>query len=413
MRISHLSQSVSTLGGGISEAIRALAMAQESVGADVSVMSVRDAGGDLAPWPQGEPIWLRHQKLPGMLRLPDLSEKLDKADPDITHVHGLWTWLSVGVPRWAARRKRPAIVSPHGMLDAWALNQSRWKKRIARAAFERQHLESAACLHALCQSEAESIRAYGLENPIAIIPNGIDLPELGNQGARVRSQASGRKILLFLGRIHPKKGLVNTLKAWAEVRGQIPGGGSQQEWTFAIAGWDQGGHEAELKRLCDEYDITYADIPASDFVDPSSSLITDHCSLGTLPTIFFLGPAFGETKDALLRSADAFILPSFSEGLPMSVLEAWAYELPVLMTDHCNLPEGFTNHAAIQIGTDAASIAKGMAGLIRSPTPDRRSLGENGRELVERQFTWRQVAAQMNEVYEWVMGCGTKPGCVI
>jgi len=131
-----------------------------------------------------------------------------------------------------------------------------------------------------------------------------------------------------------------------------------------------------------------------------------------LPPVAFLGPAFGAAKDQLLRQADAFILPSFSEGLPMSVLEAWSYRLPVLMTEHCNLPEGFANDAAIRIGTDVESIAEGMRLLQQSTIRDLQSIGQNGRSLVERQFTWPQVAAQMKEVYEWLLGGGLRPGCV-
>jgi poly(glycerol-phosphate) alpha-glucosyltransferase len=129
-------------------------------------------------------------------------------------------------------------------------------------------------------------------------------------------------------------------------------------------------------------------------------------------SVIFTGPAFGDAKDALLRRADAFILPSFSEGLPMSVLEAWSYGLPVLMTEHCNIPEGFADNAAIRIGTDVESIAEGMRHLFRPPSSVLRSLGLNGRALVEERFTWPQVAAQMKEVYEWVLGGGAKPGCV-
>ena len=184
-------------------------------------------------------------------------------------------------------------------------------------------------------------------------------------------------------------------------------------------------------------------------------------------SVAFLGPAFGEAKDQLLRRAHAFILPSFSEGLPMAVLEAMAYRLPVLMTDHCNLPEGFAAGAAIRIGTDVESIAEGMRQLMsmpggeelsvvgcrlsdelyvsakhsssslqmlgsqreqsattrssdnRQPTTDNisstaslASMGARGRALVESQFTWPQVAAQMKEVYEWVLGGGEKPDCV-
>ena len=96
----------------------------------------------------------------------------------------------------------------------------------------------------------------------------------------------------------------------------------------------------------------------------------------------------------------------------MSVLEAWSYGLPVLMTDHCNLPEGFAADAAIRIGTDVESIAEGMRLLVRSPRSDLQSLGRNGRMLVERQFTWPQVAAQMKQVYEWMLGGGVAPDCV-
>jgi poly(glycerol-phosphate) alpha-glucosyltransferase len=175
--------------------------------------------------------------------------------------------------------------------------------------------------------------------------------------------------------------------------------------------------------------------PLSAFPSPASRL-----PLAAFP-LLFTGPAFGEQKDQLLRAASAFILPSFSEGLPMSVLEAWAYGLPVLMTDHCNLPEGFANNAAIRIGTDVESIAAGLRTLFAAPTsappasglppsqslqcpdrpltsdlrpltPDLQSLGRNGRALVERQFTWPQVARQTQEVYDWVLGQGPKPDFV-
>jgi poly(glycerol-phosphate) alpha-glucosyltransferase len=128
--------------------------------------------------------------------------------------------------------------------------------------------------------------------------------------------------------------------------------------------------------------------------------------------VIFTGPTFGDAKDALLRRASAFILPSFSEGLPMSVLEAWAYGLPVFMTDHCNLPEGFASGAALRIGTDVESIAQGMCGLFRSPISDLRSLGQNGRSLVSERFTWPRIAGQMKEVYEWMLAGGAQPECV-
>ena len=184
-----------------------------------------------------------------------------------------------------------------------------------------------------------------------------------------------------------------------------------------IAGWDQGGHEAELKRRCSDLNLPFAAIPASDFLAENCKLPTENSNVA------FVGPAFGEEKDALLRSADAFILPSLSEGLPMSVLEAWAYGLPVLMTPECNLPEGFAADAAVRIGAEDAKKAEsgklkaescgniegGLHALFEMSDADRAAMGERGRKLVEERFTWPKVAGQMKEVYEWVLGGGAKP----
>jgi glycosyltransferase involved in cell wall biosynthesis len=126
------------------------------------------------------------------------------------------------------------------------------------------------------------------------------------------------KVLLYLGRLHLKKGLANLLQAWSEVR--RAGGEAAQNWYLVIAGWDQDGHQASLEA------------------------ITLQRNIGD--TVHFIGPQFGLDKDAAFRSSDAFVLPSLSEGMPLAVLEAWAHGLPVLMTPHCNLPEGFARGAA-------------------------------------------------------------------
>jgi poly(glycerol-phosphate) alpha-glucosyltransferase len=191
-----------------------------------------------------------------------------------------------------------------------------------------------------------------------------------------------------------------------------------------------------LKRLCKELGLSWVDVPAAEYVGETPTLLesssvqsvqfdegsqsASSSISATAPivvqyssSVIFVGPAFGATKDSLLRQASAFILPSFSEGLPMSVLEAWSYRLPVLMTDACNLPEGFATGAALRIGSDVESITEGMRLLQESTIPDLQSIGQNGRALVERQFTWPMVAAQMKSVYEWVLGGGDKPGCVV
>ena len=220
-------------------------------------------------------------------------------------------------------------------------------------------------------------------------------------------------MLLFLGRIHPKKGLVGALRAWAELRNSPSAIRDSAEWQFVIAGWDQGGHEAELKALSGELGLKVFTFQSSVLSGLDDDLKLNSYKLKTPSPeaedadVLFFGPAFGEEKDALLRSADAFVLPSFSEGLPMSVLEAWSYGLPVLMTPECNLPEGFASHAALEIRSGEGSFQgadfsfqHGLRALLEMSGAERGSMGMRGRRLVEDRFTWPKVAEQMMEVYE-------------
>jgi glycosyltransferase involved in cell wall biosynthesis len=129
--------------------------------------------------------------------------------------------------------------------------------------------------------------------------------------------------------------------------------------------------------------------------------------------VWLPGPLFGEEKDAAYRCASGVILPSLSEGLPMVVLEAWSYSLPVLMTPECNLPEGYAAGAAIRIETDPPQMAAGIMGLVGMPPDTRLNMGLKGRELVAERFNWTQIAISMHEVYEWLLGRRTKPICVV
>jgi poly(glycerol-phosphate) alpha-glucosyltransferase len=214
-----------------------------------------------------------------------------------------------------------------------------------------------------------------------------------------------------LGRIHPKKGLTNALRAFKKALDDRPST-LDSPWQFVIAGWDQGGHEAELMKLCEELGLKSEKFRNGCEATAESAKVESEKVRKFDSEVVFWGAAFGEEKDALLRSADAFILPSFSEGLPMSVLEAWAYRLPVVMTPECNLPEGFAAEAGIRIETDVPSIARGLNTLFSMSDADLCSMGTRGYELVKQRFTWRTVAAQMRSVYDWMLGGGSPPECV-
>lgn len=388
MKIGMLTASLSRNAGGLYDATRLLTRdLQQSPGCEVEVFGLEDefTSQDISGWP-GLNTNALHVVGPNSFGYaPDLGRRITHAGLDLLHNHGLWMYPSRASLMWAKSTNKPYLISPHGMLDAWAINNSRWKKRLVGLLYEDAHLHGAACLHALCEAELEAIRAHGFRNPVCVIPNGIDLPDTqpANKPAWESLVPANGRVLLYLGRIHPKKGLVNLLQAWKMASQDS---GDSGPWVLVIAGWDQGGHEAELKSLA--------------------------TGLGISSSVFFVGPQFDEAKHASYGRADAFILPSISEGLPIVVLEAWAHGLPVLMTPQCNLPEGFSAHAAIKVAPDAASIAEGLMSLLSLPDQERLALGVHGRRLVKDYFMWPRIAAQMLEVYRWVLGQDEKPACV-
>lgn len=403
IKVAHLTASISRQGGGIFDAVLRLAQSHDPQRFDERAFGLRDASTD-ADLPKWAPIPASAYAAAGLLKpigyAPGFAEALAEFSPDLCHTHGLWLYPSLAAKNYGIKNKRPWIISPHGMLDPWAIQNSRWKKRIAWAWFEGAHLHGAHYLRALCQSEADSIRKLGLKNPIAVIPNGIDLPgENKNEKAESKNAPwadavePGKKVLLYLSRIHPKKGLVNLIKAWAQQ--------NENSWVLAIAGWEQGGHEEELKKLCSELELPFADVREPGISNRQSA------------TVLFLGPQFNAAKAACYRHCDAFVLPSFSEGLPMVVLEAWAYAKPVLMTPECNLPEGFQAGAAVPIAATESGVAGGLRELFAMSAADRAAMGQRARSLVEQRFTWPRVAAQMEEVYAWMLGAGAKPESLV
>ncbi len=385
MRLGFLIDSSSRKAGGLFESVRRLAQSIRTCHDRTFIYSLEDEY-TLEDAPAWQPLKL--QTFPPKFfkawgYSPHLLDALLASDICILHTHGIWKYTSLATQRWHKRTGRPHIIHSHGMLDPWAVHHSSIKKRLAGWLYENAHLRSAACLRALCESEAQAMRAFGLRNPICVIPNGIDLPiEHLIHRAPWEDEVPGRKTLLYLGRLHPKKNLVPLLHAWSLMQRDSR---TANEWSLAIAGWDQLGYESQLKNLTSE--------------------------LGLQSSVRFLGPLFDQAKAAAYQNASAFILPSLSEGLPMVILEAWAYAKPVLMTPECNLPEGFTSDAAIRIGAGSESIAQGLDSLLALSDEKRAAMGERGLKLVEARFTWGKVGAQMMEVNEWLVNSGPKPQC--
>ncbi len=386
MKLGMLTPSISRRAGGLRDCVLNLARSlEEKHDVRVDVLSVDDefATADRPLWDPLS-VHLARPKLATFRYAPELSHNLSAANLDLVHTHGLWTYLSIVTLRWSQKRMKPYVVSPHGMLDPSALRNSQWKKRIASFLFEWRHLKGAACLHAINRPEAVAMRDFGLKNPICVIPNGVEIPDSTSKmqppewGTEV---VRGRKILLYLGRLHPKKGLPTLLKSWREAISK------NGDWILVIAGWDQSGHRSELEQLV--------------------------AQLGISDSVKFVGPLFGGQRDAAYQSANAFVLPSLSEGQPLAVLEAWSHGLAVIMTRECNLGEGFEMGAAIRMEPAIASGIDALETLFSLGDAALREMGMCGKRLVASSFSWPQIAAEMFSVYQWVIGAGPAPSSLL
>jgi glycosyltransferase involved in cell wall biosynthesis len=292
----------------------------------------------------------------------------------IIHNHGLWMYPNMVAGRRIAGAHAKLVHSPRGMLSPWALNYSRRKKRLAWWCGQRHSLRAAHCLHATAESEAEDIRRVGLLQPIAVIPNGIDLPAIADRGP-----PRDVRRLLFLSRIHPKKGVDSLLRVWRRVQREAPA------WELVIAGPDERGHLEAMRRLANE--------------------------LG-LERVSFPGPVFGEHKSALYSGSELFILPTHSENFGLVVAEALAHGVPVITTRNAPWQDLAAHRCGWWVADEDEALLRALREAVALPPPELRAMGERGRIWMERDFGWDNVARQMIGVYAWLCGRGDRPACL-
>ena len=312
----------------------------------------------------------------------DLYSQVLDWKPDIIHQHGVWKYPSIVAGRIQKNTKARKVISPHGMLEAWALRNGSLKKKLASIGFEKRNLDDADCIHCF-QNEVKSLRAFGVSSEVAVIPNGVHLPPIEKVAHReVLPDSNNRKTMLFLGRIHAKKGISETLRGWSEFKKLSPEEASR--WRLVFVGWGEESAQQKLEREIVEL-----------------SLQRD---------VSFFGPMFGQQKEAALQSADAFILASHSEGFPMAVLEALASRIPAFITRECNIPELFHSQAAIRIDHDPKNIARTLVTYLGSSEADR--IAMNGRAFVEGNYTWEIVGDRLAELYSWLLTGSARPNFV-
>ena len=319
------------------------------------------------------------------LKGPDTDLEAAVRAAEVVHLHGLWQGHTRRGARAARSARVPYLMAAHGMAEPWALRHKRWKKSLYLVLVESRNLRQAACLHALSRPEIGHLRRLAPWTPICFVPNGVDLSFFDDLPARAlleqeHPELKDKFVLLFFGRVHVKKGLDLLAEALGRVGPGFP------DLHLLVAGKDDGAWKPFAERIE---------------------------TLGLSERVTYLGHVGGERARQVWAAADAFILPSYSEGFSMAILEALACSLPCLITTACHFPELADAQGAVVVNPEAGEVAQGLRDLLERADDERRRLGQNGRRLVENQYTWDQQAHRLASVYKWLAGGGARPECVI
>jgi glycosyltransferase involved in cell wall biosynthesis len=372
MKVAHVCSTLDREANGMSKAVLDMTASLASLDCDVEVYTTGD------PPPRSTervPIhchqsWQVPRKL---LVSPTLRTAVESAaeDADVIHSHGLWTLPPAYALRAALRTRRPTVVTAHGAFNPWPLSQSRLQKRIIWSLIHRRLFRKATCLHATADAEVTAYRQMRLKAPIAVIPLGIEIPEtLSN-----REQQPFRK-LLFLGRLHPKKGIELLLPAWKQVQD------AASDWELHIVGPGEDAYVAHLQEMAR--------------------------SLGC-KRVNFRGPVYGNEKNTEYRSADAFVLTTLDENFGLAVAEALAHGVPALVT-HGAPWSGLTSRkCGWWVDISVPTIAGALSELTIASSGELSQMGAAGRKWMREDFSIDSMGRKLRELYAWLLGGGNAP----
>jgi glycosyltransferase involved in cell wall biosynthesis len=376
LRILQIVPTVEQEASGPSYAVPRLCAALSGVGNDLVLASV---GGS---WIPGDRPYVHYRAPRGFKGIPLLqdlwlSRELrrhlmhDAKWAEIVHSHGLWAMPNVYPALAAHSAGKPFVVSPRGTLSSVALARTRRLKRVFWFLLQGPAVRSAACLHATSEQEYQDIRRAGLRQPVAVVPNGVDIPPRGfaRKGERFR-------VLLYLGRIHPIKGIDNLLRAWQGVAIRFP------DWQLRLVGPDDSGYLAQVLRMAEEL---------------------------ALPRVVFAGPRYGAEKQAEYAQADLCILPSYSENFGMSVAEALAQGVPVITTSGTPWQSVREHGCGWFVPATVPEIESALREALACDRSCLAAMGRVGQDWMQRDFSWSHVAKDFEQTYRWILNGGSPP----
>lgn len=380
MRIAHIVANIDEEASGTTYTVPSLVAALNRRGHDAEVVTVSRKGLTIA---FGAPVrsFTADKVFPPVLkrlgRSRQMAQYIKTTNPDIFHANGLWMMSSIYPATYAARSGKPLVLAPHGMLGRDALKFSRPVKNLFGILYQNRAFQSVSCFQATAQSELEDIRAFGLKQPVAIVPNGIDLPELR---AGPSKGANTAPYILSLGRVHPKKALDRLIAAFAMLAMDFP------DWRLRIVGPSEVGY--------------------------AQTLDAQARALGLSDRVAIEPPVFGEAKVRLMQDAQIFALSTLHENFAMTVAESLAVETPVISTKGAPWSGLEANGCGWWIDHGEEPMAGALRTAMALSNDQRRAMGMRGREWMNRDFGWSGIAAKMEQVYEWLMQTSQMPDFV-
>lgn len=377
MRILHIISGFAEKYGGIAQVVYNLSSTQASFGHKVTIAaSTRQGEENEVLRPNGVKLVISLQDKVNMLWNSHSFKLYNDAkdlvgNSDIVHVHGIWNHSSFVGSRVSYILNKPYIITPHGSLAPWCLAQKRIKKKIYMAIVQKKQLLRANLIHAISDAEANDIRDILGETKIRTVPNGVSVDtnikinevlDFWNSYPCLR----GKRYVLFLGRLHPKKGVDILIKSFARLIEDF------NDLVLVVAGPDEIGWRSKLEQLTRK--------------------------LGITKSVVFTGLVTGAYKKCILKNAEIVVLPSHSEVLSIVALEAMAFSKPLIISEGCGFPEVAEKGAGIIVKPRVEEIGDAMRSVL-GKTEKLKQMGKRGRELIEEKYSWQKIASQMNEIY--------------
>jgi glycosyltransferase involved in cell wall biosynthesis len=336
--------------GGPPIVVARLAEALSNAGATVALLTADDTGSRPSPL-----------KVPGVRYFSGgIATAIEEfGRPDIIHDHSLWIPSHRAITNFASLLRIPLVVSPAGCLQPQALRIKAFKKRVAWLVYQRRSLNKAQLIHATSQLELDAIRLLGLTPPVTLIPHGIDLPD------PIAKATEAKRTALFLGRIHPVKGLPMLIAAWARV---MP-----ENWLLRIVGPDEDRHQAVVEQAVRRARLEN--------------------------TVSFHGPVAGTAKATSFQDADLFVLPSYTENFGVAAAEALAAGLPVITTTVTPWHELDSRGCGWCTAPDETSLASALSRATALPATVLSEMGRKGREWMAADFSWDRITERYLDAY--------------